>query len=77
MVKGIEMDCTMPSGRLSDTQTMHSGRTMESIDMTDNKNLKSFQSGKELYMRAALNLELIELYSTVNVQVLQDGPAQN
>lgn len=71
------MDCTMPSGRLSETQTMQSGRTMESIDMTDNKNLKSFQSGKELYMRAALNLELIELYSTVNVQVLQDGPAQN
>ena len=36
------------------------------IDMTDKKTSQKFLNARDIYMRVAQNLELIELYHSVN-----------
>jgi hypothetical protein len=42
----------------------------KNIDLEDKKTNKQFMSARDIYMKVAQNLELIDLYSRVNSQII-------
>lgn len=45
-------------------------------DLNDDENSLKNLSPKDIYMRVASNIELIELYASVNEQLIRDNPRQ-
>jgi hypothetical protein len=43
-------------------------------DLNDDENSLKNLSPKDIYMRVASNIELIELYASVNEQLIRDNP---
>lgn len=51
--------------------------TEASYDLNDKSTSKQFLSARDVYMRVAQNLELIDLYYKVNRQIIEDDPRQS
>jgi hypothetical protein len=49
----------------------------QNIDLNNKKTSRQFLSSRDIYMRVAQNLELIDLYYKVNRKVLDQNPNQN
>lgn len=55
---------------------MEGTEDLRQIDMTDKKTTSTFLNARDIYMRVAQNLELIDLYYTVNTKIIEKDPNQ-